>query len=50
VFDTLCIPVLVTYDSDVVNGHKKVTEAYINPVGVYGDEGWVWRETKILKY
>jgi hypothetical protein len=29
VFDTLCVPVLLTYDSDVVNGHKKVTEEYI---------------------
>ena len=29
VFDALCIPVLLTYNSDVVNAHQKATEDYI---------------------
>ena len=28
VFDSICLPVLLTYDSAVVNNHKKVTEQY----------------------
>lgn len=29
IFDAACIPVLLTYDSDVVNAHVKVTEQYV---------------------
>lgn len=29
VFDALCIPVLLTYNSDVVNAHQKATDDYI---------------------
>jgi hypothetical protein len=29
VFDALCIPVLLTYNSDVLNAHQKITAAYI---------------------
>jgi hypothetical protein len=30
VFDAMCVPVLLTYNSKTINGHKKVTAAYIN--------------------
>ncbi len=28
VFDVMCIPVLLTYDSDVISGHSRVTESF----------------------